>query len=479
MNRNPRESWRAALGAALLLSLGHICLNAQTLSPAQVNEDLDQFQVALAERWAHVKVGGVDYQATIRAIRARAAQGMTSDELGMSLMRVIALFRDGHAYVTGMKFPSGYLPFLIKPAGSKFVAFQSDRTDFLLKDFPYLIAVDGKPISEWRKIVEPLAPKGTPQYLTSLTLIDLQRIQFIRSVAGLPRRDEVEIKLASRDGKRARSLALKLAEQAPLAGRWPTTASRILESNIGYLRIPAMNAAAVETIQMWMPKFKETIGLVVDLRDNGGGSRAALRELFPYVMRDADVPVVTNASKYPLFREFQPSQLEDRFMYRENWSGWTPEERIAIERFKHDFKPEWRPPANEFSDWHYLVLSKRVNPAAYNYDRPVVILMNEECFSATDIFLSAFKGWRNVTLLGMPSSGGSSRVVSLTLKNSGLKVGLGSMVSFQRDGRFYDGHGIEPDIAVPPVPEYFLQQGQDNALERAIGVIRQRLRRRH
>lgn len=469
---------RGRLLIACLLSLLATSGNAQTLTPAQLDEDLQQFQTALEERWAYLKVDKADYQTPLRALRARAKNGVTRDELGLALMRVIALFRDGHAYVTGFQFPAGALPFLIKPAGEKYVAFKPDRTDFLTPGFPYLLSVDGKPISYWRNIVRPLAPKGSPQYLTYLTLKDLQRIQFIRQMAGLPQRDMVKLRLASADGKRTTSLTLNVSGQTFTEERWPTTTSRLLPDNIGYLRLPAMNAAAVETIRQWMPQFKTTKGLIVDIRDNGGGSRAALRELFPYVMNSAAAPHVANASKYPLFREFTPGQLEDRFMYREDWQGWTPEERVAIAQFKSRFRPVWQPPAREFSDWHYLVLAQRNNPSAYHYARPVVILMNEDCFSASDIFLSAFKGWPGVTLIGSPSAGGSSRVVAITLKNSGLKVGLGSMVSFQRDGRLYDGNGVQPDILVAPSPNSFLRDGGDNVLSRAIQFIEQVARKR-
>lgn len=464
--------------AALLLALLAMPVQTQTLTPKQLDEDLQQFQTAMEERWAYLKVGEADYQTPLRALRARARNGLTRDELGLALMRVIALFRDGHAYVTGFQFPAGTLPFLIKPAGGKYVAFKPDRTDFLLPDFPFLLTVDGKTVSYWRNIVRPLAPKGSPQYLTYLTLKDLHRIQFIRQMAGLPQRDEVSLRLASVDGKRTTLLTLNVSGQTVTEERWPITTSRLLPDNIGYLRIPVMNAAAVETIRQWMPQFKTTKGLIVDIRDNGGGSRAALRELFPYVMNSAAAPHVANASKYPLFREFTPGQLEDRFMYREDWQGWTPEERNSIAQFKRSFQPDWQPPVQEFSDWHYLVLARHNNAAAYHYDRPVVILMNEDCFSASDIFLSAFKGWPGVTLIGMPSAGGSSRVVAITLKNSGLKVGLGSMVSFQRNGRLYDGNGVQPDILVAPSPVYFLKGGTDNVLLRATQFIQQTSRKR-
>jgi C-terminal processing protease CtpA/Prc len=222
-----------------------------------------------------------------------------------------------------------------------------------------------------------------------------------------------------------------------------------------------------------MPRFRDTNGLIVDVRGNTGGSRDALRALFPYVMSPEDSPRVINAARYRLHPEYREDHLGgSRYMYRETWTGWSAEERAAITRFKQTFKPEWMPPEQEFSDWHYLVMSRSMNPAAFTYGKPVVVLIDQNSFSATDIFVSAFKGWRNVTLVGTPSGGGSARQVPISLPISRLSMTLASMASFQWTGLLYDGHGTQPDVLVHPDPSYFLSGGRDNALERAIEILR-------
>ena len=44
------------------------------------------------------------------------------------------------------------------------------------------------------------------------------------------------------------------------------------------------------------------------------------------------------------------------------------------------------------------------------------------------------------------------------------------MVSFQRDGKLFDGNGVEPDVLVEVVPEYFIR-GRDNVIEKALDLI--------
>ena len=138
--------------------------------------------------------------------------------------------------------------------------------------------------------------------------------------------------------------------------------------------------------------------------------------------------------------------------------------------FLEGFRPEWTLPAGRFSDWHVLVLDPGDNPGAYRYEGGVVVLMDEGCFSATDIFLGALAELPGVTLLGRPSGGGSARSRQFTLPNSGLTVQLASMASFRPDGRLYDGRGIEPDVVVHPAAEDFLGRG-DRQLDAALELL--------
>jgi C-terminal processing protease CtpA/Prc len=99
--------------------------------------------------------------------------------------------------------------------------------------------------------------------------------------------------------------------------------------------------------------------------------------------------------------------------------------------------------------------------------------MNELCFSATDIFLAGLKGWRNITLVGTPSGGGSARIEAARLSSVPISLRLGSMVSYMPSGQLFDGNGVQPDVLVEPSPE-FLIGGADNVLAQAIDTIRGR-----
>jgi hypothetical protein len=181
----------------------------------------------------------------------------------------------------------------------------------------------------------------------------------MRGAMGIERKDSVAVQLVSAAGDRTRELVAPVVTQSAAAGSWPRTVSRILDGNFAYLRLANMDGAAVNEVNSWMPKFRSTGGLIVDVRGNTGGSRDALRALFPHVMSDSDAPRAVNAARYRLHPEYREDHLGgSRYMYREEWTGWSPEERSAIGRFKQTFKPEWTPPDADFSDWHYLVMSR-------------------------------------------------------------------------------------------------------------------------
>jgi hypothetical protein len=469
---------RHRLGAALLCGLlpapVAVAENARSQRPA-LHRALDDFEKALDERWSYRHANGADFDAAIRALRKRVDAGLSTDETGLELQRIIALGIDGHAGVSGYTLPGkGYLPFLVEPEGQGFVAFNAERTSFLADGLPYLLRIDGRDVADWCTAAAALAPKGSPQYVRRRCAARMANLDLLRGLLGLPRNDTVEVTVGGpQDGTGQRTLRLPVAAAAPRLGTWPRGGSRLLDGNIGYLRLPTMvRSTSVPEIRRWMLAFRDTMGLVVDVRDNNGGERDALRLLFSYLAGPGDPPRVVNVAAYRL-HAFHPDDhlAANHSLYRADSPVWNDAERGAIAAFAATFKPEWQPPPGQFSAWHYLVLRRVDDPDVYHYDKRVIVLMNDRCFSATDIFLAALKGMRNVTLLGTASAGGSAYTQEVALGPTPLRLNIGSMASFQRDGTLFDGHGVLPDVVVAPAPEYSIG-GADAPLLEALKRLR-------
>lgn len=449
--------------------------STRRLEPKAAAAAVDAFKAALDKRWSYRYANRANFDAAIAALRKQIAGGITQNQLGIELQKIIALGIDGHARVSGFSLPpGGRLPFLIEVVGHRFVAVDQQRKAFLADGFPFLTKIDGHEVAEWCAAASVLVPKGSPQYIRHRCLSSLRELDYWRDVMKVNRKDTVEIELTNKQGRARKTLTLPVAASLPAYGVWPPAGSRLLEGNIGYLRLPSMSrASSAPEIKAWMSKFRDTAGLIVDVRDNNGGDRDPLLMLYSYLAARDDPPRVVNAAAYRLHQDHPEDHLaKEHHMYRTNASEWSQKQRTAVAEFAKKFKPQWKLPMGQFSDWHYMALTRLDEPDFYHYDKPVIVLLNGKSFSATDIFLAGLKGMKNVLLLGTPSSGGSAFVREITLGETQFILRIGSMVSFQANGRLFDGNGIHPDVLIEPVPEYYIG-GRDNVLEEAVRRIRE------
>src|SRR5262249_12536165 len=153
-------------------------------------------------------------------------------------------------------------------------------------------------------------------------------------------------------GKDSAELTLPVARQRPQYGAWPRTATRMLDGNVGYLRLASMSAdpAFLDAIDAAMNGFRSARALIVDVRGNGGGTRDALRRLFPYLLEPGSKPQVVNVAA-PLLaaceEDAADGPLSDRGMHPASWPKWSEAQRAAVAACAAAFKPEWRPPQQE------------------------------------------------------------------------------------------------------------------------------------
>ena len=441
------------------------------ISVKEARADIEAFGAGLKDQFAYLGLGEVDLDRELAQIR----DGLTGDQadilqLRLELHRLLMRFGDGHAQVRS-NLPLGqpgdkYLPFLLVESSAGVVAVLPDRSALVEPDAPVVRAIDGKTMDEWVELARPYVANGSPQLVRRRVLGDMRRIDWVRRVLGAETGVPLTVTFSSVDGSETVERELELSSRRPTYGPWPRSRSTILDGDIGYLRIVQMDGD-VDELRKAMEEFVDTKGLIVDVRGNGGGTRELLLALGGYLIGPNEPAVVGNIAQYRLSQRFDEDHLEARYMHRVGWDGWNDRQRKAIEAAAAVFKPEWQP-VGAFSAWHYLVLDRSGHAAEYFYDRPVVVLSDSGCFSATDIFLGALELLPRVTLIGAASSGGSARSQSFRLPNTGMEVRCASMASFRPDGRLYDGRGIEVDVEILPAPVDFLHAGGDAQLKAAL-----------
>ena len=93
-----------------------------------------------------------------------------------------------------------------------------------------------------------------------------------------------------------------------------------------------MKNSKIESILSSMSEFRNTDGLIIDVRGNGGGKYGILRALYGYFVPEDALPYVTNIAAYRLSPRFKQDYLHYRHTYRMEHPSWTSEQRKATIR---------------------------------------------------------------------------------------------------------------------------------------------------
>ncbi len=228
-----------------------------------------------------------------------------------------------------------------------------------------------------------------------------------------PANQPVELRLAaSADGRAARSVRYRpLASERPLLYlAWAqgnrARVDRLSHGRLGYIHIPDMGDAGIrEFIKWWYPQVRKE-GLVVDVRDNGGG----------------------NISEMLIERLARTLHGTD---YSRNHD--------AVGTYPHVVQPG-----------------------------PKVALIDEDTASDGDIFSNAFRQWKIGPLIGKRTWGGVVGITEHGPLLDGGTVFVPEFGSADEHGRWIiEGHGVDPDIVVEQDPVEVLK-GRDPQLERGV-----------
>ncbi|MDE3058805.1 MAG: hypothetical protein KGJ59_12700 [Bacteroidota bacterium] len=192
----------------------------------------------------------------------------------------------------------------------------------------------------------------------------------------------------------------------------------ILPGNIGYVRIATfVDGEWKYDFDNVLDDLRTTKGLILDVRDNGGGS---------------DLVTTFVVSRFLT----SPLPASPVYIHGQLVSGGS-------------LQP--------------------VSPAA-RYNNPVAVLMNGVCFSATEDFLNMMSQVPSATLLGDTSAGGSGAPEDFSLP-SGKAIHISTKDIRRYDNRPIEWNGIIPQILVMQT-EADVKGGHDFQLESAIKLLR-------
>lgn len=437
-----------------------------SLSQAEALEDLHAFSQRLREEAAYIELHRAKPFEAIESLKQRLPATVSVADFTRELQRILSPVGDCHSSVSSKALddePGLWLPFRLAIAQGGIVAVTRENTSFIEPDFPYLVALDGKPLKTWLDAALKYEPVGSASQNLNVSVQGIRRVDVLRRDLGLADRKEVAVTFATSGGK-TKEVTLPCRDRFSSLAKIQLGDSRRI-GDIGYLRLPEMDDKLIPEAKQRMEEFRDTAGLIIDIRGNGGGTYGLMRTLFGYFLPADAAPFVCNIAAYRLAPQFKENHIEYRPTHRRNWSGWNPQDLAAIDAAMAKFKPSFELPTGQFSEWHFMIL--KCADFQYHYDKPVIVLCDQACISASDGFLAAFAELPKVTLMGVGSRGGSGSSRSVTLPRSGIAFKLSTMASFRPNGETFDGIGVAVDVQAPSPPEDFITR-KDTVLDQAL-----------
>ncbi|HJU74523.1 MAG TPA: S41 family peptidase [Gemmatimonadaceae bacterium] len=468
---------RATLAAGLLWASP--LLWAQSITRPRALADLDTLRRILESNAAYLAVNSYNYRGHLDSIGRSLPDSLGLLDFHYAIQSLVGRLQDAHSNVVA---PPGVtpsdpreLPFATAIHAGRVVALGGADSGLLVTHYPYVTAINGIAIERLLTIAGARYRGHSRQRYLFRASRDLRQIALVLTRAGAAVGESLAVRLTNAQGRDTTVFKRLVTRQPPRPAI--TTTTTMLADSIAYLRVPLMwdkddpgGAVHYDMMRAAMESrdFRTSRALIIDVRDNDGGARHELEYLAPYFMKG---PLAYNAA----FPVRDTAELGLRSLTLPNDPRLDSATRRVAMAFAQSFRPAWSPTGVPFLDQLYVaVLADRETPHDYS-TRPVVVLMDERSFSATDIFLGAMTELPNVTLLGTPSGGGSGRSRAYTLPNSRIRVILSTMASFRVNGKLYDGYGIEPDIVAPPSLSDVTGR-TDSQLQAAMDHIRKVLR---
>ncbi len=454
------------------------------MSRTKLLADVDDLELILENCYAYLERRDVDWRGALDALRSSLTNDIPVSVFQHRVARMLTVFGDPLSTVQNsyVVYKRPRIPALLVMDGGKVAALLPDQTGFLQPGFPYLTGIASRPVVTWLHAAEQVVSQASPQYRRRLALQELTAVDTLARDLCVPH-GSLLAEFSSADGNATKKVELKpgLLEKDSFHSSWPLTESQMRGDGLGYLRLPDMQHGEpfISSLNGWMEKFKNTRGLIIDLRGNTGRYQDALQTLLPWFMKPGSPLKVVNVAAYRLpipLRYPNPAGflgLDGRGLHPVTSNVWSQEQAGDLQGFLSSWTPEWKLPEGKFTDWHVMALCHESNPAAGYYDKPVIVLMNSTCLNAADLFLGAFKGHPRVTLMGTASGGGGGRTAVYILPHSRTSLTLCQMASFAANGRTYAGHGVEPDICMEAKLDDWIDGRGDSLLQAAVEKLKQ------
>jgi C-terminal processing protease CtpA/Prc len=438
-----------ACAVAISLTFGH-ALTAQDELPDRVQRVYTlsviwkemQYSFAFPERFGTVNLDSLylAYLPKVEAVRSNY-------EYYRVLSSFAAHFDEAHTRIYAVRRPDDMPPLKAMNVGKRIIVSEIARS--VADRIPpgsEIVAVNDIPVLEFiRDSVAPCISAATPHWKFDKSVTEMF---YGRPLSAM----SITVKTAGGEERRAEMLRNYnlggAKEEMTGAGPTPPADIRIVDENIGYIRLTSFLGQYTDTIRAvfdrHLPQLRKCRGLIIDLRGNRGGTDEAWNDIAFHLLSG---PSFQNKGKWfsriyvPTYRKYGEYMPQFRDYY----------EGTSMEEIRH---------------------AAYTNPVAdsLKLHQPLIVISGRHVASAAEDFLLLMKEYGRATVVGGPSVGcvGEPMLVSLS-DNYRLMLSAKKYVS--PDGTQPNDAGILPDIEVEDSYDAYLK-GKDSILERAIAELR-------
>lgn len=279
-----------------------------------------------------------------------------------------------------------------------------------------VLSIDGKLVSE--RIAE-IEKNKSPSSSERATRI----FSYGRLFAGPPE-SEMRLGLERADGSH-----FYVILKRQIYSSAPDVATDVLPSGYAYIRFDGFQPAITKEFRQALERFRNSPGIVIDLRRNGGGDLGVLLPIAGYF-------------------------FDKRTLFAKD-------------------KTRSGKPLSQFAGIFRLPLELYVGRAGDQiYSGPVVILVDARSASSSEVFAAGMQDSQRAKIVGRQSCGCVLGIVKPRVMKGGGVLEMSEVLWFSPKGRKLEGAGILPDETVAPTLSD-LQLKHDPAIATAEKVLRE------
>jgi carboxyl-terminal processing protease len=279
-----------------------------------------------------------------------------------------------------------------------------------------LVSVDGRPIGDRIAEIEKKRARSSSDRAT--------RMFAYSALLSGPANSTMKVELRREDGT---PLEASVTRQAYSV--LPQVATDVLPSGNAYIRFDSFQPPIVKQFRRALERFRNSPGIVIDLRRNGGGDLSVLLPIAGYFF-----------DKKTLFAKDSTRSGK---------------------------------PLTQFAGLFRLPLKLYVGkPGDQIYAGPVAILVDARSASSSEVFAAGMQDTQRARIVGSPTCGCVLGIAKPREMKGGGVLEMSEVLWFSPKGRKLEGAGVVPDDAVVPTVDD-LRRKRDPVVAQAEVLLRQ------